>query len=152
LFPGQRKPLGGSHLWYVPAKERAYLLRRAVGRGTRVKLRSILLTSGTTIVGLVPLLFQIEHVPFKPFWLLGWELPFTLRWLDSENQDIWQNLALTSIGGLVSSTVLILLVIPPLYYFGTRTGWAFRRLGGWTASGWRRARNALRKTPAVQKA
>jgi HAE1 family hydrophobic/amphiphilic exporter-1 len=138
LFDGQRKPLGGHHLWYlaVKGKERAYLLRRALARGTRIKLRSILLTSGTTVVGLIPLLFTIEHTAWKPGWLLGLELPFALRWLESENQDIWQNLALTSVGGLISSTILILLVIPPLYYVSTRIGWALRRLGGWLAGVW----------------
>ncbi len=125
LFRGLRKPLGGSHLWHLPAAERARLLRRAIARGTRVKLRSILLTSGTTVVGLLPLLFQIEHVPWKILWG-RLELPWAIRWLESDNQDIWQNLALTSIGGLVSSTILILLVVPPLYYVGTRIGWSLR--------------------------
>ena len=63
--------------------------------------------------------------------------------MDSENQDIWQNLALTSIGGLVSSTVLILLTLPPLYYFSVRFGWAMRRLGGWIAAGGRWLRKRL---------
>ena len=131
LFPGMRRPLGGSHLRVLPKQERARLLRRAVARGTLVRLRSVLLTSGTTIVGLLPLLIRIEHVPWKPSWLLGLELPFALRWMDTSNQDIWQNLALTSVGGLVSSTVLIILTIPALYYMSVRMGWGFRRLGLW---------------------
>jgi HAE1 family hydrophobic/amphiphilic exporter-1 len=130
LFPGQRKPLGGGDLWYLPRKERPSLLRRAVARGMMVRLRSVLLTSGTTIVGLLPLLLRIEWVSTKIPWV-GISLPFALRWMDSENQDIWQNLALTSIGGLVSSTVLILLVLPPLYYVSVRTGWIARRVWAW---------------------
>jgi hypothetical protein len=51
--------------------------------------------------------------------------------MDTENQDIWQNLALTSVGGLLSSTVLILLTLPALYYLSVRLGWGFRRLGAW---------------------
>jgi len=93
-------------------------------------LRSILLTSGTTIVSLVPLLIQVERLPWTPGWLFGVELPFTLKWLATGNQDIWQNLALTSIGGLISSTVLIVICIPPLYYFSVRFGWALRRIAG----------------------
>ena len=71
---------------------------------------------------------------WKPGWLFGLELPVTLQWLESGNQDIWQNLALTSIGGLISSTVLILICIPPLYYFSVRFGWAIRRIAGWIAA------------------
>jgi HAE1 family hydrophobic/amphiphilic exporter-1 len=126
IFPGSRRPLGGSHLFFLPRDERRRLLRRAVIHGTRVRLRSILLTSGTTIVGLLPLLVQIERVPSRLPWF-GIELPFRLEWLDTTNQDIWQNLALTSIGGLLSSTVLIILVLPALYYAGVRIGWMLRR-------------------------
>jgi HAE1 family hydrophobic/amphiphilic exporter-1 len=127
LFPGSRRPLGGSHLFFLPGEERVRLLRRAVIHGTHVRLRSILLTSGTTIVGLLPLLVQIERVPWKLPWI-GVELAFKLQWLDTSNQDIWQNLALTSIGGLLSSTVLIILVLPALYYASVRVGWGLRRV------------------------
>jgi hypothetical protein len=137
LFPGQRKRLGGGDLWYLPVKrrERARLLRRAVARGTMVRLRSVLLTSGTTIVGLLPLLLTIEWAPMK-LSLFDLTLPFSVHWIESENQDIWQNLALTSIGGLVSSTVLILLALPPLYYFSVQVGWASRQIGLWIAAAW----------------
>jgi len=133
LFPDQRKSLGGGDLWYLPREERPALLRRAVARGLMVRLRSVLLTSGTTIVGLLPLLLTFEWVQTKLPWI-GVNLPFALHWMDSENQDIWQNLALTSIGGLVSSTVLILLVLPGLYYASVRAGWIVRRAWGWTVS------------------
>jgi HAE1 family hydrophobic/amphiphilic exporter-1 len=137
LFPGGRKTMGAGAMWHLPKKERGPLLRRAVARGTQVRLRSILLTSGTTIVSLVPLLIQVERLPWTPGWLFGLELPVTLKWLDSGNQDIWHNLALTSIGGLISSTVLILICIPPLYYFSVRSGWAMRRIAGWIVAAWR---------------
>ena len=145
LFPGQRKQLGGADLWFLPRKERAGLLRRAVARGTLVRLRSILLTSGTTIVALLPLLLRVEWIPSELSWLFHLELPFTLHWMDSQNQDIWQNLALTSIGGLVSSTLLIVLAIPPLYYVSVRAGWMFRQTGLWLFAGWRWAVSAVRR-------
>jgi HAE1 family hydrophobic/amphiphilic exporter-1 len=130
IFPGSRHTLGGSDLFVLPADERPRLLRLAVSHGTRIRLRSILLTSGTTIVGLLPLLIQIERVPSKLPWI-GIELPITLHWLDTTNQDIWQNLALTSIGGLLSSTLLILLVLPALYYASVRIGWWLRQIWLW---------------------
>ena len=117
----------------MPARERARLLRLAISDGTRVRLRSILLTSGTTIVGLLPLLVRIERVPSQ-LPLIGVEIPVTLRWLDTANQDIWQNLALTSIGGLISSTVLIILVLPALYYATVRFGWLVKRVWLWLVS------------------
>jgi len=103
LFPGLRKQLGGSDLNLLDPAERAPLLRRAVARGTRIRMRSILLTSSTTVVGLAPLLIHFG---------------------ESKGTDIWENLALSSIGGLVSSTVLLVLVMPPLYYAVIRTKWA----------------------------
>ena len=109
------------------------LLRLAVTEGTRVRLRSILLTSGTTVVGLLPLLVKIERIP-STLPLIGVELPFRLQWLDTTNQDIWQNLALTSIGGLLSSTLLIILVLPALYYATVRVGWSLRQTWAWLAS------------------
>ncbi len=107
LFPAFRKQLGGSDLWRLPKEERAGLLRRAIGRATRIRLRSILLTSGTTIVGLAPLLYHFR---------------------ETEDKDIWYNLALASIGGLASSTILILLALPPSYYFWVRFNWVWRRI------------------------
>jgi HAE1 family hydrophobic/amphiphilic exporter-1 len=128
LLPGERTRVGGADLWFLHRKERAALLRRAIARGTLVRLRSILLTSGTTIVGLLPLLVQLDWVPMKLAWFFNVNLPFTLRWMDADNQDIWQNLALTSIGGLLSSTILILLAMPPLYYLSIRFSWLGRTI------------------------
>jgi HAE1 family hydrophobic/amphiphilic exporter-1 len=133
LFPGSRRQLGGGDLYFLPRKERSRLLRRAIAHGTLVRLRSILLTSGTTIVGLLPLLVQIDKVPSR-LPLIGIEIPFTLQWLDTSNQDIWQNLALTSIGGLVSSTLLILLAMPALYYAAVEIGFLLRKFYDWASS------------------
>ena len=110
LFPGMRKQLGGSDLFALAKEERAGLLRRAVARGTRIRLRSILLTSGTTIAGLAPLLIHLN---------------------ETDDKDIWENLALASIGGLVASTILLIVVMPPLYYYCVRTGWTFRSFWMW---------------------
>jgi HAE1 family hydrophobic/amphiphilic exporter-1 len=117
LFPGLRKQLGGSDLRRLPRSERPRLLRRAVARGTRVRLRSIFLTSSTTIVGLAPLLVKFR---------------------ESESEDIWENLALSSIGGLITSTILIVLALPPLYYAVIRFRWGAERFFGWMGRGGRR--------------
>ncbi|MBW3554807.1 MAG: efflux RND transporter permease subunit, partial [Gemmatimonadetes bacterium] len=76
-------------------------LRRAEGmaleaatlRGTLERVRPILMTSATTILGLLPLVLFSE----------------------SANENIWNALAYALIGGLASSTLLVLTVTPALY-------------------------------------
>ncbi|MBU1698794.1 MAG: efflux RND transporter permease subunit [Candidatus Eisenbacteria bacterium] len=123
LVPAKNR-LGAVDLWRLPAVERKELLRRAICDGTRIQLRSILLTSGTTIAGLLPLLIKITDT--------------------SEGKDIWENLALSSIGGLTSSTVLIISAIPAIYWVMSRFGWVVIRL-------WHRVRKkALPEAPSAE--
>jgi hydrophobic/amphiphilic exporter-1 (mainly G- bacteria), HAE1 family len=129
LFKGMSKQLGGSDLYSLPRAEAASLLRRAVARGTRIRLRSILLTSLTTVVGLVPLLIQIDNLEgLSILEKIASIFGSLFEKANPEQQDIWYNLALSSIGGLISSTILLLLAMPPLYYFCVRTGWVVRRV------------------------
>jgi hydrophobic/amphiphilic exporter-1 (mainly G- bacteria), HAE1 family len=117
LFPDTTAQPGGVDLYELPRAQRAPLLQRAVARATRIRLRSILLTTGTTIVGLAPLLVHFRQ---------------------TEDKDIWENLALASIGGLTSSTLLILFAMPAIYYVITRfAGWPWR-------DAWRRSRRLTR--------
>jgi len=136
--PG-RKQLGGSDLWMLPAGERASLLRRAVARGVAVRLRSILLTSGTTILGLLPLLLKESRIetwlsflgPHRSRAIVDWLVHLFPVLAEAEKgQEIWENLALSSIGGLVSSTILILIAIPSLYHLAVRGNWLWRRFLG----------------------
>jgi HAE1 family hydrophobic/amphiphilic exporter-1 len=106
LFPPLRRNVGGSDLWVLPKEERVELLKRAVAHGSRVRFRSILLVSGTTIVGLVPLLVHSNATADK---------------------DIWENLSLANVGGVTSSTFLILLITPTVYTTCIRLGWQWRR-------------------------
>lgn len=111
--------LGGFDLWRLPEETRLAMLRTAICAGTRIQLRSILLTSGTTIAGLLPLLVRLTE--------------------QTAGRDIWENLALSSIGGLISSTLLILGTLPALYWLFTRAGWwlaeAPARLRAWRQGG-----------------
>jgi len=119
------KHLGGLGLWRLRKDERKELLREAICKGTRIQLRSILLTSGTTIAGLIPLLVRIADT--------------------TEGKDIWENLALSSIGGLASSTVLILTGLPALYWVATRLGWTL------AAARSRLRRSAVSSDPEVSR-
>jgi HAE1 family hydrophobic/amphiphilic exporter-1 len=104
----QKPRVGASDLWRLPGTERIALLRQAIVDGTRIQLRAILLTSGTNVAGLLPLLVQLKET--------------------TGGRDIWENLALSSIGGMVSSTLLIIGTMPAIYYVLTRLGWAIARL------------------------
>jgi HAE1 family hydrophobic/amphiphilic exporter-1 len=76
-------------------------LRREVGvafeaaivQGTLERVRPILMTSATTIFGLLPLVLLSEHA----------------------DANIWNALAYALIGGLASSTLFVLTVTPALY-------------------------------------
>lgn len=126
LLPGFRKQLGGSDLGMLPAEERLDALHRAVARGTRIKMRSILLTTGTTIIGLLPLLPVSDRFAR---WLPESIAPYFAAQA-GEGNDIWVNLALSSIGGLTSSLVLILVAVPVLYSSSVRLGWDPRVIWG----------------------
>ncbi len=69
----------------------------AVLKGARERIRPIFLTTSTTVLGMLPLvLIQIE----------------------TGRRRIWSSLALSAVGGLISSTIFILIVIPIFYYYG----------------------------------
>ncbi|MBN1270724.1 MAG: efflux RND transporter permease subunit [Candidatus Aminicenantes bacterium] len=66
--------------------------------GAKERIRPILMTSSTTILGMLPMvLIQIE---------VG-------------RRQIWSSLALSTVGGLFTSTLFILIIIPVLYYHGS---------------------------------
>jgi HAE1 family hydrophobic/amphiphilic exporter-1 len=69
-------------------------LRDAVVRGTLERVRPILMTSFTTIFGLLPLVFFSDYA----------------------DSNIWNALGLSLIGGLSSSTLLVLTVTPAIYW------------------------------------
>lgn len=81
-------------------------LESAALRGTLERVRPIVMTSATTVLGLLPL------VLFSA----------------SANENIWNPMAYALIGGLASSTVLVLTVTPALYLLVERAPERRRRL------------------------
>jgi len=69
----------------------------AVVTGARERIRPIALTAGTTIFGL---------------------LPMVLVQTDPRGNKIWSSLSLCTLGGLTSSTLFVLIVVPTFYYHG----------------------------------
>lgn len=83
-------------------RSRGMDLREAVIEACRVRLRPILMTTATTVLGLFPLALGL-----------------------GEGAEIRAPMAVTVIGGLLSSTLLTLVTIPTLYYSLGRLGERF---------------------------
>ncbi|MDD3078176.1 MAG: efflux RND transporter permease subunit [Paludibacter sp.] len=73
-------------------RERGMGIIRAVVSGGKSRLRPVLMTTLTTILGMLPL--AISH---------------------SEGSEMWKPMAITVIGGLTVSTILTLIIIPTIY-------------------------------------
>ncbi|MEZ5978756.1 MAG: efflux RND transporter permease subunit [Planctomycetota bacterium] len=83
-------------------------LREAVVEAGRVRLRPILMTTATTVLGLLPLTGWLEGVPVVDMFVSG------------EGAELRRPMAIAVISGLLSSTFLTLLVIPCVYSLVTR--------------------------------
>ncbi|MFP4082192.1 MAG: efflux RND transporter permease subunit [Candidatus Aminicenantes bacterium] len=78
-------------------KRQGLSLLEAVIKGARERVRPIFMTTSTTVLGMLPLvLIKIE---------VG-------------RRQIWSSLALSAVGGLISSTLFILIAIPIFYFYG----------------------------------
>ena len=86
-------------------RERGFALRNAVISAGATRLRPVLLTAVTTILGLVPM---VTGVSFD-------FLELKISWV-SESSQWWQSMAVVVIFGLIVATFLTLIVVPTLYY------------------------------------
>lgn len=80
-----------------------FTVRESILEAGRARLRPILMTTATTVLGLVPL----------TGWLVG--LPGAEHFVGTEGAELRAPMAIAVIGGLISSTLLTLVVIPALY-------------------------------------
>ncbi|MEM9803403.1 MAG: efflux RND transporter permease subunit, partial [Planctomycetota bacterium] len=78
-------------------------VRDAILEAGRARLRPILMTTATTVLGLIPL----------TGWLLG--VPVASELVGGEGAELRAPMAIAVIGGLVSSTLLTLIVVPVIY-------------------------------------
>ncbi len=99
-------------------RKRGYALREAVLLGGMARLRPVLLTAITTVLGLLPVAMKVEFSPLSwPPILFG-----------SESGTFWVPMALAVIYGLSVSTVLTLFFVPTLYLTLEESTWSFRSL------------------------
>ena len=99
-----------------------YSLHDAILQGTIERVRPILMTTATTVLGLLPLVLFSE----------------------TADANIWNALGYALIGGLLSSTLFVLTTTPSLYYLfergkaakaAWREEWRMRQAGGRTEEG-----------------
>jgi HAE1 family hydrophobic/amphiphilic exporter-1 len=95
-----------NHLRTLGLDEREILIR-----GGQDRLRPILMTTFSTGFGFLPL-------------AVGW----------GQSSDLWAPLAVTVIGGLLSSTILTLFVLPVFRFVSERAVRRIGALGQWFAS------------------
>ena len=80
-------------------RERGYELNEAIALSGQSRLRPVLMTAFTTILGMVPMAFS-----------------------QSEGSEMWQPLGIVVIGGLLISTLVTLIIVPILYAITSRHG------------------------------
>ncbi len=89
--------------------ERGYALREAVIAAGATRLRPVILTAITTILGLIPMVTGISFDFHE----------LAISWV-SESSQWWRSMAVVVIFGLIVATFLTLIVVPTLYYMQKR--------------------------------
>jgi multidrug efflux pump subunit AcrB len=87
-------------------RQRGFELREAVAAGGATRLRPVLLTAITTILGLLPMVTGVSYDFHR----------MAISWV-SESSQWWRSMAIVVIFGLMVATFLTLVVVPVLYVF-----------------------------------
>ncbi len=90
-------------------RERGFALQDAVISAGVTRLRPVLLTAVTTILGLIPMITGISFDFHKG----------AMSWV-SESSQWWQSMAIVVVFGLIVATFLTLVVVPTLYFIFER--------------------------------
>jgi len=80
-------------------RDRGYKLNEAITTAGKSRLRPVLMTAGTTILGMLPLALS-----------------------SGEGSELWKPMGITVIGGLVFSTIVTMIIVPVMYALLTRSG------------------------------
>lgn len=101
-------------------RERGLALKEAVIRAGATRLRPVVLTAITTILGLIPMVtgvsFDFRHM--------------AISWV-SESSQVWRSMAIVVIFGLMVATFLTLIVVPTLYSLFSNMGEKSRNAIHW---------------------
>jgi multidrug efflux pump subunit AcrB len=91
-------------------RESGFVLLEAVVSAGATRLRPVLLTAVTTVLGLVPMVTGVSY-DFRNL---------RISWV-SESSQWWQSMAIVVIFGLLVATFLTLVVVPVLYFLIERS-------------------------------
>ena len=80
-------------------RDRGYELYEAIAKAGHSRLRPVLMTAGTTILGMMPLALS-----------------------RGEGSEIWTPMGITVIGGLIFSTIVTMVIVPVMYAIMARRG------------------------------
>lgn len=80
-------------------RDRGYELYTAIAKAGHSRLRPVLMTAGTTILGMMPLALS-----------------------RGEGSEIWTPMGITVIGGLIFSTIVTMIIVPVMYAIFARRG------------------------------
>jgi multidrug efflux pump subunit AcrB len=98
-------------------RERGMAIKDAVISAGATRLRPVLLTAVTTILGLIPMITGVSFDFHKG----------AMSWV-SESSQWWQSMAIVVVFGLIVATFLTLVVVPTLYYLTERATTRLSRL------------------------
>jgi multidrug efflux pump subunit AcrB len=121
-------------------RERGYELREAVIAAGATRLRPVLLTAVTTILGLIPM---VTGVSFDFHSL-------SISWV-SESSQWWRSMAVVVIFGLMVATFLTLIVVPTLYFLLEQASDFRQRIGQKISSAYWKPYPILAGEPLVKK-
>ncbi|MBW2466672.1 MAG: efflux RND transporter permease subunit, partial [Deltaproteobacteria bacterium] len=104
-------------------RQRGLDLREAVVAGGATRLRPVILTAVTTILGLLPMVTGVSYDFHN----------LSISWV-SESSQWWRTMAIVVIFGLMVATFLTLVVVPVLYVFIDESKMKLALFRGWLRS------------------